>query len=230
MQAKRHLREYLFINNSKDRDYWEKQVIMASRTFSPNMKTLGEGFTLKRKKWSGRPLKIRGDERKRSCQIALKSPAGSTQTVCNRYNELANASLYKATVSSVEIIRGVEANRKNYFWNFPSTRACKSSVLHYLENFNFGYSWLSDECIIQIYRNKLKLWSSKRKRPRKGFPKFSSKGIGWGAISVKVFISKLSKMVQLIARNTVKLLTSLSLRECTVSWRLDTGTGWSNTS
>ena len=121
MQAKRDLLEFLYVNDSKQREYLSKRVKMPPRSFRRNMKILEEKGILERKKGSGRPLEF--------CRT----------------------------------------------W----------------KNFNFGETWLSDECMFQLHRNKIKLWSSYRKTPRKGFPKFSPKIMVWGAISSKGFYMKI---------------------------------------
>lgn len=59
------------------------------------------------------------------------------------------------------------------------------------KDYDFEDVWLSDECTFQLYRNKIKLWSSGSKRPQKGFPKFSPKVMVWGALSFKGFYLKI---------------------------------------
>ena len=71
MQAKRDLLEFLYVNDSKQREYLSKRVKMPPRSFRRNMKILEEKGTLERKKGSGRPLQISGNEKKRLCQIVI---------------------------------------------------------------------------------------------------------------------------------------------------------------
>ena len=63
MQAKRDLLEFLYVNDSTNREYLSKRVKIKSRTFRRNKKTLEEGGTLERKKGSCRPLQFSGNEK-----------------------------------------------------------------------------------------------------------------------------------------------------------------------
>ena len=110
MQAKRDLLEFFYVNDSTNREYLSKRVKMPPRSFRCNMKILEERGTLERKKGSGRPLQISGNEKKRLCQIALKSPSASTQNVCDRYNELAGTSVSKSTDFRALKLSGVQKN------------------------------------------------------------------------------------------------------------------------
>ena len=98
MHAKLDLLDFLFVNNSNNREYLSKGVKMPPSSFRRNTKVLEEGATMEGKKGSGRPLQFSGNEKKRLCQIALKSQLESTQNVCDCYNELAGASISKSTV------------------------------------------------------------------------------------------------------------------------------------
>ena len=192
MQAKRDLLEFLYVNDSKQREYLSKRVKMPPRSFRRNMKILEEKGTLERKKGSGRPLQISGNEKKRLCQIALKSPSASTQNVCDRYNELARTSVSKSTVFRALKLSGVQKKTAKIIPNItPVHEQKRIEFCRTWKNFNFGETWLSDECMFQLHRNKIKLWSSYRKTPRKGFPKFSPKIMVWGAISSKGFYMKI---------------------------------------
>ena len=140
IQAKRDLLEFLNVNDFTNRDYLSKWVKMSPRTFRSNMKTLKEGGPLERKKGSGGPLQSSVNEKKRLCQIALKSQLASTENVCHCYNKLAGISVSKSTVFlSSEIVQRAQINCKIH----PETHNGAGSkkgieFCRTWNNFNFG--------------------------------------------------------------------------------------------
>lgn len=188
MQSQRDLLEFLFTNVSTDRATLAQRVKMCPRTFRRNMKILEDGGSLKRKQGSGRPTKITGNNKKRLSQIALKNPTFSTQNVCNRFNVLTGSSISKSTVFRSLQSSGIQKKLAKIIPKItPEQEKKRLEFCRIWKDFDFSDVWLSDECIFQLYRNKIKLWSSNGKRPQKGFPKFSPKVMVWGALSFKSF-------------------------------------------
>ena len=71
MQAKQDVLEFLFVNDSTNREYLSKRVKIPPPTFRSNMKILQEGGTLERMKGSGRPLQTSGIEK--NANVKLRS-------------------------------------------------------------------------------------------------------------------------------------------------------------
>ncbi len=187
-QSQRDLLEFLFINVSTDRSFLAQRVSMSTRTFRRSIKILEGGGSLKRKSGSGRPPKITGDSKKRITQIALKNPTFSTQNVRDRYCELSGISVSKATVFRSLKASGVEKKFAKVIPKItPRQEQDRLAFCETWKSYDFQDVWLSDESIFQLYRNKIKIWTSKRKRPQKGFPKFSPKIMVWGALSFRGF-------------------------------------------
>ena len=60
------------------------------------------------------------------------------------------------------------------------------------KDYTFEDVWITDECVFQLHRNRMQVWSSKKyPRPTKAVPKFDQKIMVWGALSYRGFYLKI---------------------------------------
>ena len=97
MPDRRFVLEFLYKNVTQDKDVLLKSSGMPWPYYR-NYAILRTGGSLERKRGSGRPLKIQGNQKKRLVQIALKNPTYSTENVKKQFLEISDTNLSTSTV------------------------------------------------------------------------------------------------------------------------------------
>ena len=181
--------EYLYRNVTLSRKELFIQSGMGLRTFQRAIKILLTGGSLSRREGSGRPPKLDGSDRRRLSAIALKNPLLSTRKVNHRFGEKSGKNVSASTALRNLHISGVG--------KILPRKIPLLTPLHIRKRIAFSNEWkdyhfqdifLTDESLFQLYRNTVRVWSSKRgKLPVKPTPKFSPKIMVWGALSYRGF-------------------------------------------
>ena len=193
MQAKRKTLDYLYNDVTKEFNLLLKLSGMPSSTFYRTFKILQEGGSLKRKVGSGRPHKFCGDERRRLAQLALKYPTFSGQNLAEMMYEKTGISANASTMRRTFARGGIKKKMPEMVPLITDAhRRKRLDFAGHWKNYHFADVFLSDECLFQLHRNKVKVWCRKsQRRPQKAAPKFSPKVMVWGALSFNGFYLKI---------------------------------------
>ncbi len=156
MSDRRFVLEFLYKNVTQDKDVLLKSSGMPLRTFYRNYAILRTGGSLERKRGSGRPLKIQGNQKKRLVQIALKNPTYSTENVKKQFLEISDTNLSTSTVYRALSKSGIRKKLPKVVPNITPVHELKRAEFaqNWLD-YDFKDVFLTDECIFQLYRNKI---------------------------------------------------------------------------
>ncbi len=193
MQDERNRLQYLYNTVTKDKAKLSKLCKMKPSTFRRNFGILEKGGVLERKAGSGRASKLTTDDRRRIARLAQFHPLQSAEYVNRKQEDRSGKQISTRTVQR-------SLKKSGIFKQLPIpvpaiTPLQEQKRLQFAnewKDFDFLNVFMTDECIFQLYRNKIKVWTSRRcPKPVKKIPKFSPKIMVWGALSFKGFYLKI---------------------------------------
>ncbi len=182
--------QFLYENVTHDKAKLMEMTTMPLSTFYRSYAKLARGEMLLRKKGSGRPRLLTGEDRKSLSKFALQNPLESTRRVTSKFNACRGKKVSHMTVYRSLKFSGIVKKLPKKVPNL--TRQQELKRLNFCQNWNvpgfFDNVFLTDECSFQLHRNTVRVWSSIRNaKPTKKVPKFSPKLMVWGALSKKGF-------------------------------------------